>query len=56
MKVRFGVLLSSGLTFPNHGDLARFDELIKIIDGCGVAMIGTCDTSFIHGDAYVRAT
>ncbi|PPR23681.1 MAG: F420-dependent glucose-6-phosphate dehydrogenase [Alphaproteobacteria bacterium MarineAlpha10_Bin3] len=55
MKVRFGVLLSSGLTFPNRGDLAKFDELIKIIDGCGVAMIGTSDTSFIHGDAYVRA-
>ncbi len=56
MKVNFGVLVSSGSTFPYQKDLAAFAELIRIIDGCGVAMIGTADTSFIYGDAYVRTT
>ena len=56
MKVRFGVLVSSGSTFPYQKDLAAFSDLIRVIDGCGVEMIGTSDTSFIHGDAYVRTT
>ena len=30
-------------------------QLIRIIDGSGVELIGTNDTSFIGGDAYVRA-
>jgi 5,10-methylenetetrahydromethanopterin reductase len=56
MKVRFGVLVLSGSAFPNRDTLAKFTELIKVIDGCGMEMIGTYDTSFIGGDAYVRAT
>ena len=56
MKVRFGVLVSSGSTLPYEQDLPAFAELMKVIDGCGVEMIGTADTSFIYGDAYVRAT
>ena len=56
MKVNFGVLVSSGSTFPYQKDLGAFAELIRVIDGCGVAMIGTADTSFIYGDAFVRAT
>ncbi len=56
MKVRFGVMDSSGATFPHRADLAKFAELIRLIDGAGIEMIGTYDTSFIGGDAYVRAT
>ncbi len=56
MKVNFGVLVSSGSTFPYQQDLEKFAELIRVIDGCGVFMIGTADTSFIYGDAYVRTT
>ena len=56
MKVRFGVLVSSGTAVPHRADLAKFAELIRIIDDCGIEMIGTYDTSFIGGDAYVRAT
>ncbi len=56
MKVRFGVLVSSGSAFTHRDDLAKFADLIKLIDGCGIEMIGTYDTSFIGGDAYVRAT
>jgi alkanesulfonate monooxygenase SsuD/methylene tetrahydromethanopterin reductase-like flavin-dependent oxidoreductase (luciferase family) len=56
MKVRFGVLVSSGNAFPHRDDLSKFRDLIRVIDGAGVEMIGTYDTSFIGGDAYVRAT
>lgn len=56
VKVRFGVMVSGGSAFPNRGDLEKFRELIRVIDASGVEMIGTYDTSFIGGDAYVRAT
>ena len=56
MKVRFGVSVLSGTAFPHRRDLDKFAELIRIIDGSGVELIGTNDTSFIGGDAYVRAT
>ena len=56
MKVRFGVSVISGTAFPHRRDLDKFAELVRIIDGSGVELIGTNDTSFIGGDAYVRAT
>ncbi len=56
MKVRFGVSVLSGTAFPHRRDLDKFAELVRIIDGSGVELIGTNDTSFIGGDAYVRAT
>jgi alkanesulfonate monooxygenase SsuD/methylene tetrahydromethanopterin reductase-like flavin-dependent oxidoreductase (luciferase family) len=56
MKVRFGVSVLSGTAFPHRRDLDKSAELIRIIDGSGVELIGTNDTSFIGGDAYVRAT
>lgn len=56
MKARFGVMVSGGAPFPHRADLEKFAELIRIIDDCGVEMIGTYDTTFIGGDAYVRAT
>lgn len=56
MKVRFGVSVSSGTAFPDRRDLEKLAELIRIIDDAGVELIGANDTSFISGDAYVRAT
>src|SRR6202790_188720 len=56
MKVRFGGSGLSGTAFPHRRDLDKFAELVRIIDGSGVELIGTNDTSFIGGDAYVRAT
>src|SRR4051794_28395045 len=56
MKVRFGVSVISRTAFPNRRDLAKFAELIRIIDGSEVELIGTNDTSFIGGGAYVRVT
>src|SRR3954454_24184726 len=56
MKVRFGVSVLSGTAFPHRRDVDKFAELIRIIDESGVELIGTNDTSFIGGDAYVRST
>src|ERR1700680_3572160 len=56
MKVRFGVSVLSSTAFPHRRHLDKFAELVRIIDGSGVELIGTNDTSFIGGDAYVRAT
>ena len=56
MRVRFGVSVSSGTAFPHRRDLDKFAELVRVIDGSGVELIGTNDTSFIGGDADVRAT
>lgn len=56
MKVRFGVSVLSGTAFPHRRDLEKIAELVRIIDDSGVELIGTNDTSFISGDAYVRAT
>ncbi len=56
MKVHFGVSVLSGTAFPHRRDLEKLAELVRIIDDSGVELIGTNDTSFISGDAYVRAT
>ncbi|MEL0090446.1 MAG: LLM class flavin-dependent oxidoreductase [Rhodospirillales bacterium] len=56
MKVRFAVNISSGSIFPRRQDRAKLAELIRIIDSAGVDMISTYDSSFLGGDAYVRAT
>ncbi|MGE0419218.1 MAG: LLM class flavin-dependent oxidoreductase [Acetobacteraceae bacterium] len=56
MTVRFGVSVLSGSPFPHRRDLEKLTELVRIIDDSGVELIGTNDTSFIGGDAYVRAT
>ena len=54
--LRFGVMVSDDDAFPHRGQLEKFAELIRVIDDAGIEMIGTYDTSFIGGDAYVRAT
>ena len=41
MKVRFGMSVTSGTAFPHRRDLDKFAELIRIIDGSGVELIGT---------------
>jgi 5,10-methylenetetrahydromethanopterin reductase len=56
MKVQFGVMVSGGTAFPQRRNLEKFAELVRIIDDCGVDMIGTFDTSFVAGDAFVRTT
>ncbi|MEM7407328.1 MAG: LLM class flavin-dependent oxidoreductase [Pseudomonadota bacterium] len=56
MKIEFGVGLGQESTLPRRENLAKLQDLVKLTEDCGVVAIGTYDTSFLGGDAYVRAT
>jgi 5,10-methylenetetrahydromethanopterin reductase len=56
MKVAFGVSLSPGTPLLQEKDTRRFIDLAKMADDYGAQAVGTHDTAFIGGDAYVRAT
>src|SRR5438876_2418098 len=56
MKVAFGISLSPGTPLLQEKDTRRFIDLAKMADDYGAEAIGTHDTAFIGGDAYVRAT
>jgi 5,10-methylenetetrahydromethanopterin reductase len=56
MKVAFGVGLGSSVGLLAGGDTQKFLELVRMADGYGAAAIGTYDSAFLGGDAYVRAT
>ena len=56
MKVSFGVSLSPGTPLLHEKDKQRFMDLAKMADAYGAEAIGTYDTAFIGGDAYVRTT
>jgi 5,10-methylenetetrahydromethanopterin reductase len=56
MKVAFGVSLSPGTPLLQEKDTRRFIDLARMADDYGAEAVGTHDTAFIGGDAYVRAT
>src|SRR5919201_1698880 len=56
MKISFGVSVSPGTPLLHEKDKAPFMDLVKMADDYGAEAIGTHDTAFIGGDAYVRAT
>ena len=56
MKVAFGISLGSSVGLLGGGDTQKFMELVRMADGYGAAAIGTYDSAFLGGDAYVRAT
>jgi 5,10-methylenetetrahydromethanopterin reductase len=56
MKISFGISLSSGTPLLRGQDSRPFTDLVKMAEGYGAEAIGTYDTAFIGGDAYVRAT
>jgi len=56
MKVAFGVSLSPGTPLLQEKDTRRFIDLAKMADDYGAEAVGTHDTAFIGGDAYVRTT
>ena len=56
MKVAFGVSLGSSVGLLGGGDTQKFMDLVKMADGYGATAIGTYDSAFLGGDAYVRAT
>jgi 5,10-methylenetetrahydromethanopterin reductase len=56
MNVAFGISLSPGTPLLQEKDTRGFIDLAKMADDYGAEAVGTHDTAFIGGDAYVRAT
>src|SRR5262249_40142921 len=56
MKVSFGISVSPGKPLLGAADTAAFMDMAKMADDYGARAIGTYDTAFVGGDAYVRAT
>ncbi|MEM7253622.1 MAG: LLM class flavin-dependent oxidoreductase [Pseudomonadota bacterium] len=54
--MKFGVRLGQHTALPKPDDQSRFRDLIRMTEDYGVSAIGIHDTSFIDGDAFVRAT
>jgi 5,10-methylenetetrahydromethanopterin reductase len=56
MTIAFGIGLGSSVGLLGSADARKFTELVRMADGFGAAAIGTYDSAFLGGDAYVRAT
>ena len=56
MKVAFGISVGSSMPLLRREDTRKFMDLVRMADDYGAEAIGTFDTAFIGGDAYVRAT
>ncbi len=55
-RVSFGIGFGSGPVLLRGQDVPKFTELVRMADGYGATAIGTYDSAFLGGDAYVRAT
>jgi len=56
VNVSFGISFGSGTALLSSADAPTFMELARRAEGYGAAAIGTYDSAFLGGDAYVRAT
>jgi len=56
MKVSFGISFGSSTAILRSEDAQKFMDLVKMADGYGATAVGTYDSAFLGGDAYVRAT
>jgi 5,10-methylenetetrahydromethanopterin reductase len=56
VRIAFGIGLGSSVGLLGGADTQKFMELVRMADGYGAAAIGTYDSAFLGGDAYVRAT
>jgi 5,10-methylenetetrahydromethanopterin reductase len=56
MKVSFGITFGSTPLFLHGPDAAKFMDLVRMAEDYGVEALGTYDSAFLGGDAYVRAT
>ena len=56
MKVAFGISFGSNPVMLLGADVPKFTELVRRAEGYGAVAIGTYDSGFLGGDAYVRAT
>jgi 5,10-methylenetetrahydromethanopterin reductase len=56
MKVSFAVSIDPAGPLISRDDADRYSELVKMAESYGARAIGTYDSAFIGGDAFVRAT
>src|SRR5271156_1633518 len=56
MKVAFGINLFPGTALLNREDTGKFCDLVKMAEDYGAEALGTYDSAFVGGDAFVRAT
>jgi 5,10-methylenetetrahydromethanopterin reductase len=56
MRVRFGITFGSATPLRRRDDTQKFMDLAKMADDFGAEALGTFDSAFIGGDAYVRCT
>src|SRR5271167_1567772 len=56
MKVAFGIHLATPGPLLRREEVGQFSDLVRMAEDYGAAAIGTYDSAFIGGDAYVRAT
>jgi len=56
MKVSFGISVGPGKPLLTQADTRAFMDLAKMAEDYGAEAVGTYDTAFIGGDAFVRAT
>lgn len=56
VKVSFAVNLAPGEALLSREDVGRFSDLVKMAEDYGAEALGTYDSAFVGGDAFVRAT
>jgi 5,10-methylenetetrahydromethanopterin reductase len=56
MKMEFGIGIGGAPHFLDPTSSLKFIELVKTADRYGIRALGTQDTAFVGGDAFVRAT
>ena len=56
MKVSFAISIDPGGPLLGRDDVDRYSDLVKMAEDYGAHAIGTYDSAFIGGDAFVRAT
>src|SRR5262245_56287455 len=55
-RVAFGISFGSGTPLPHREDTQKLKDLVRMAEDAGAEALGTYDTAFIGGDAFVRAT
>src|SRR5262249_16749234 len=56
MKIAFGITVNAGTPLLRREDTQKFMDLVCMAEAYGAEAIGTIDSAFISGDAFVRTT
>jgi alkanesulfonate monooxygenase SsuD/methylene tetrahydromethanopterin reductase-like flavin-dependent oxidoreductase (luciferase family) len=56
MNVAFGIGFGANPVMLRGADVPKFTELVRRAEDYGAVAVGTYDSAFLGGDAYVRAT